>query len=102
MGGTIEFLQMDGTLIERRKVTPGVMNITLPANGRIRLRKPGQQDWNFSIAMENDAVENILAYLTSGAFRKDFPNLQPGEVPPQAFRLLEMKKALATFDYTLD
>ena len=93
---------MDGTLIERRKVTPGTMHITLPANARIRLAKASQPEWNFSIAMENDAVENILSYLTSGAFRKDYPNLQPGEVPPEAFRLLEMKKAMATFDYTLD
>jgi hypothetical protein len=93
---------MDGTPIGSRKVTPGTMQITLPANARIRVKKAGQREWNFSIAMENNAVENILSYLTSGAFRRDHPNLQQGQVPPEAFRLPDLKKALATFDYTLD
>jgi hypothetical protein len=102
IGGTIEFQQMDGAPIETRKVTPGTMHLTLPANARILLKKPGQQDWNFSIAMENDAVEKLLSYLTSGAFRKDYPNLLPGEVPPEAFHLPELSRALATFNYILD
>jgi hypothetical protein len=102
IGGTIEFHQMDGALIERRKVVAGTMRIALPANARILLKKPGQQDWNFSIAMENDAVEKFLSYLTSGAFRNDYPNLQQGEVPPEAFRVQELRNALASFVFTLD
>jgi hypothetical protein len=102
IGGTIEFQQLEGTMIERRKVTPGTMHITLPANARILLKKPGQPDWNFSIAMENDAVEKLLLYLTSGRFRKDYPKLQQGQVPPEAFRLQELRRALATFNFKLD
>jgi hypothetical protein len=102
IGGTIQLEQMDGRLIKRQEVTSGTMRITLPANARILLKKPGQADWSFFIAMENDAVENILSYLTSGAFRKDYPNLLPGEIPPEAFQLRELSKALATFNYILD
>ena len=102
LGGTIEFEDWDGRRIQTRKVSPGVIRITLPANARIDLKKPGQSEMNFSIAMENHAVENSISYLTTGRFRDDFPNLQPGEVPPEAFHLEELKRALASFDYTLD
>jgi hypothetical protein len=102
IGGTVEFEQMDGRLIERHQVAPGTMHITVPANARILFRKSGQADWGFSIAIENDAVEKILSYLTSGAFRKDFSDLLPGEVPPEAFHLAELRRALAKFTYTLD
>jgi hypothetical protein len=78
------------------------MRIGLPANARILVTNRGQTDWSFSIAMENSAVERLLSYLTSGEFRKDYPGLRQGEVPPEAFRLGELKKALAHFDYTLE
>jgi hypothetical protein len=102
VGGTIAYLEMDGRVIKRDSVKEGVIRIQLPANARILLHKPGQRDWNFSIAMENDAVEKLLTYLTSGAFRSDFPHLQAGEVPAQAFHLEELRKALARFEDTLD
>ena len=102
IGGTIEFQRNDGSLIKRQKIHAGIMRITLPANARILLTRAGQADWSFSIAMENTAVERLLSYLTSGEFRKDYPGLRQGEVPPEAFRLRELKEALAEFDYTLD
>ena len=102
LGGTMEFQAWDGRLIKTQKVTAGVIRIKLPANARINLKKPGQPELNFSIAMENAAVEKLISYLTSGRFREDFPHLHQGEVPPEAFHLDELKKALASFDYTLD
>jgi hypothetical protein len=102
IAGSIEFQRNDGSLIRRQTVVTGIMRITLPADARILLSKPGQSDWNFAIAMENDAVERLLSYLISGEFRKDYSGLGQGEVPPEAFRLGELKKALAEFDYTLD
>ena len=102
LGGTIEFRHDDGALVRTQKISPGVIRITLPANARITLRKPGQPATNFSIAMENTAAEMLLSYLTSGSFLNDYPHLHSGEVAPQAFRLEELKSALAAFDYTLD
>jgi hypothetical protein len=100
-GGTITFQRNDGGVIKRHKVRAGIMRITLPANARILLTKADQADLSFSIAMENAAVETLLAYLATGEFRKDYPGLRQGEVPPEAFHLAELKKALAEFDYTL-
>jgi len=102
IGGTIEFQRNDGSLIKRQKVLTGIMQTTLPANARILLTKPGQADWDFPIAMESPTVERLLSYLTSGEVRKNYPGLRQGEVPPGAFQLEELKKALAEFDYTLE
>lgn len=102
LGGTIAFSHSDGTPIRTRKITSGLMRITLPANARITLRKPGHPDVSFFIAMENPRVEELLSYLTTGRFRQDYSHLRPGEVPPEAFHLEELKNALAALDYTLD
>ena len=102
LGGTIEFSHSDGMRIRTQKISPGIIRITLPANARVTLRKLGQPDTRFFIAMENSGVEKLISYLSSGRFRDDFPNLRQGEVPPEAFHLDDLKNALARFDYTLD
>jgi hypothetical protein len=102
IGGSIEFQQTGGRTIERRKVDAGTMRVTLPADARVLLRNPGLNDWMFYIAMENTHVEKLLSYLADGEFRRDYPDLPQGEVPPQAFHLAEMREALAAFDYKLD
>lgn len=101
IGGSIQFQQTDGRIIQTRPVTAGVIHITLPANARILVRKHGRPDWLFYIAMENDKVEDLIDYLTSGRFRRDYPNLPQADVPPAAFHLNELRQALSTFDYTL-
>jgi len=101
IGGEIEFEQADGRPIERRTVPAGTIRIELPANARILLRKRGEKDWMFYIAMENRRVQELLSYLIDGEFRKDYPNLHRDVVPPQAFRLPELWNALATFDYEI-
>jgi hypothetical protein len=102
VGGTIEFSRADGTPIKTQKISPGIIQITVPASARITLRKSGQRQMSFFIAMENAGVEKLLAYLTSGRFRNNYPNLRPGDVPAEAFHLDELKTALTRFDYTLD
>jgi len=82
-------------------VPAGTIRIELPANARILLRKRGEKDWMFYIAMENRRVQELLSYLIDGEFRKDYPNLHRDVVPPQAFRLPELWNALATFDYEI-
>jgi hypothetical protein len=55
----------------------------------------------FYIAMENPAVEKNLSYLIYGEFRKDYPDLKRGVVPPEAFHILDLQRALSAFDYEL-
>jgi hypothetical protein len=99
--GAIEFQTTDGRLIARQSIRPGLIEKTVPANARILLKKPGVASRMFYIAMENAEVEKDISYLTSGEFRKDYPGLQPSVVPPQAFRLDDLRKAVQRFDYEL-
>jgi hypothetical protein len=101
IGGTAEFQQADGSLIERRPVEPGVIRITLPASARVVLKKQGQKDRTFYIAMENSEVEKNLSYLIYGEFRNDYPNLRRGQIPAEAFHLPQLREALRTFEYDL-
>jgi hypothetical protein len=102
LGGTMEFLRGDLTRIAMQNVSPGVIRVRLPADARILLRKRGRTDLNFSIAIENAEAEKLVLYLTSGRFREDYHDLHQGDVPPEAFHLNEMRRALANFDYTLN
>jgi hypothetical protein len=100
-GGSLEFQTTDGKTIRRETIHPGIIRETVPADSRIVLSKPGHNPQMFYIAMENPAVEKNLSYLIYGDFRKDYPGLKKGELPPDAFHLPEMQRALDTFDYEL-
>jgi len=99
IGGSIAMETTDGELIRKERIRAGSIAATLPANGRVVLSKPGLQTHMFYIAMENPEVEKYLSYLEYGEFRKDYPNLRESVVPPQAFHLEGVRKALQHFDY---
>lgn len=101
IGGSMEFQTTDGRMIAREPIRSGTIEKTLPANARIVLKKPGIESRMFYIAMENPEVEKDISYLTSGEFRNDFPNLPQSVVPPQAFRLDDLCKAVQHFDYEI-
>jgi hypothetical protein len=100
-GGLLEFQTTDGRLIRRERIDPGVITGVVPANARILLSKEGLKSRMFYIAMENPEVEKNLSYLTYGEFRKDYPNLKKGMVPPEAFHLADLQRALSSIDYEL-
>lgn len=100
-GGALEFQTTDGRVIAQEPIRPGTIEKIVPADARILLKKSGVESRMFYIAMENLEVEKDISYLTSGEFRKDFPHLPQGVVPPQAFRLDDLRKALQRFDYEL-
>ncbi len=100
-GGSLQFQTTDGQLIRREEIHQGVIRALLPADARVVLAKTGLKSRMFYIAMENAAVEKNLSYLVYGEFRKDYPDLKEGVVPPAAFHLLQLQRALGTFDYEL-
>jgi hypothetical protein len=55
----------------------------------------------FYIAMENADVEKEISYLYSGKFRKDYPGLPQSAVPPEAFHLESLRRALKSFEYEI-
>lgn len=100
-GGSLEFQTVDGEVIQREQIHPGVITRSVPANSRIVISKAGSKPHMFYIAMENTGVEKYVSYLRYGEFRKDYPNLAPGVVPAEAFHLADLKNALRSFDYEL-
>jgi hypothetical protein len=101
VGGSIAFETTDGQLTRREPIHPGTITASVPANSRIVLTKQGLDSRMFYIAMENVAVEKLLSYLVYGEFRKDYPGLAPGVVPPAAFHLEALRQALRSFDYEI-
>lgn len=51
--------------------------------------------------LENEVVRKRLQYLMQGGFRRDYPELQRGQLPAEAFALSEIRKALQSFSFTL-
>ena len=100
-GGALEFQTTGGQTIRRETIRPGVIRATVPADSRVVLSKAGLKSRMFYIAMENPAVEKNLSYLIDGEFRKDYPGLKKGELPPEAFHLSELERALRTFEFEL-
>lgn len=100
-GGLIAFQTTEGRSIGQEPIHPGTLERSLPADARVVLKKNGLESRMFYIAMENAEVERDISYLTSGEFRKDFPGIRPSVVPPQAFRLDDLRQAVRRFDYEL-
>jgi len=83
---------------------------TLPAEGlafeasptdRLEIGRPaGAPARVLPLAAASRRVRDLMDYLADGRFRRDFPGVNPGEVPVAAFRLDEMRTALATLEIT--
>jgi len=101
LGGRLQFQEADGAVIEEHAVSPGVLEAEVPAGARVHLTREGLDERTFYIAMENEEVQKLLRYLHDGEFLRDYPNLRPGEVPPEAFRLSEMRRAIQRFAKTI-
>lgn len=83
-----------GEVLEETRLTTAAWARQVPANARLRLLDDKGQEELHYVAMENARVQARLRYLHDGEFLKDWPDLAPGEVPPEAFHLAEMRDAL--------
>ena len=95
LGGELRIEAADGSLLETHSVRADALTRELPASARITLRRDGVTSRPLYIAMENERVEGLLRYLHDGEFLHEWPTLMPGEVPPEAFRIADMREALA-------
>ena len=101
IGGAVEFQTADGERIRRDPIRAGIVTLSVPADSRVVLSKAGLRPRMFYIAMENAAVEKDISYLSSGEFRRDYPNLPQSVVPPAAFRLEALRQALKRFEFEI-
>ena len=97
LGGKLTFETAAGELLEEYRLRAGTLKAEMPASARVALTQDGQVASRFYVAMENESVQALLRYLHNGEFLRDHPTLEPGEVPPSAFRLDELRAALANF-----
>lgn len=97
IGGSVAFETASGDMIEKFSVKNSELRTTLPANAVVKLAGTSGEKRSFFIAAENTRAQKLVSYLSAGEFLNDYPNLQPGEVPAEAFRLKEMQEALRFF-----
>jgi hypothetical protein len=100
-GGEIEFQDPRRATIRRHNIREGEITDSVPADAQLVLRKNGTPDLRFFIALENQTVQKRLRYLMRGDFRRDYPNVQPSQVPVEAFGLAEFREAVRAFSYVL-
>lgn len=101
IGGAVEFQTADGERIRREPIRAGAISLSVPADSRVVLSKAGLRSRMFYIAMENEAVEKDISYLSSGEFRQDYPDIPQSVVPPSAFRLEALRQALKRFEFEI-
>jgi hypothetical protein len=86
-GGEVRFESMDGTLVGSTTPARGSCHEVLPASGRVTLVSTDGRSHTDYLVNANPAVLAAQRYLYRGRFLLDFPNLHPGEVPPEAWRI---------------
>ena len=101
LGGSLEFQDPLGKAIGRHKIRQGSVEESVPADSQIVLRKSGMRDLRFFIALENQVVQKRLLYLMRGEFRRDYPHIQPSQVPIEALGLADIREALRSFSYSI-
>ena len=97
LGGRLTFETAAGEPLAQHHLQTGTLTAEMPASARVVLTLDGRVTTRFYLAMENVAVQSLLRYLHDGEFLRDYPALEPGEVPPAAFRFNAMRTALAQF-----
>jgi len=98
-GGSVRFQHADGTTIAEH-LADGSIALDLPASASVRLAKDGRSR-TFAIAAENPRAQTLLRYLWAGEFRRDFPAVRPGQVPPAVWRLADLRDCLRSASYAV-
>jgi hypothetical protein len=86
-GGEIRFENAAGELLLSLAARRGVMAEELPASGRVTLLGPTGERRTDYFVNSNPQLLAVQRYLYRGRFLLDFPSLQPGELPTEAWRL---------------
>jgi hypothetical protein len=93
-GGQIRFEDMHGEALSKATVRAGAYSLPMPASGRVTLIMPDGFQRTDYLVNANRRLTDIQRYLYRGRFLRDYPTLQPGELPPAAWRLDDYAAAL--------
>lgn len=94
---------LDGERSLHRGVTDdlGRLHGRVPPTAELEISAPGRATVRKSIFLDYRPVNECLESCYCGRWRKEFPHLQPGQVPWSAFRFHDLKRALSHIDWTI-
>lgn len=93
-GGEVSFEDAAGAPLLRVKARAGTMRESLPASGRVTLTARDGTSRTDYFVNANEKLINVQRYLYRGRFLLDFPTLQPGECPVEAWRIDDFVEAM--------
>jgi hypothetical protein len=93
-GGEVRFEAVDGQLLGSASAAPREITEILPANGRVTIVSTDGRTRTEYLVNANSAVQSVQRYLYRGRFLLDYPNLRPGELPPECWRLDRYVRAM--------
>lgn len=100
LGGRITFETANGHSLGQGCIREGVIHEVLPASGRFTLTKTdGSQETRYLIN-SNQRLQKVQRYLYRGRFLQDFPDLQPGELPPHLWQFDRYAEAMQQVELT--
>lgn len=95
-GGQVAFEDATGNKLDQAALLAGkTITAVLPASGRFVLTDTHGLSSRHYLINANPQVTELQRYLYRGRFRKDYPDMVPGDVPHQAFQLAKFKEAMA-------
>jgi hypothetical protein len=102
-GGEVRVETAAGELLHKAQAWAGTMAETAPANGRVTVTPPGGPGANRPsrtdyLVNANPRVIALQRYLYRGRFLRDYPNTSPGDIPPKAWKIEELRDAMAAVD----
>jgi hypothetical protein len=101
LGSEISFETATGHPLYRGVVREGVMREVLPASGRFTLLAPDGTRHTHYLINANPQLQTMQRYLYRGRFLQDFPDLEPGELPPFVWQFDRYAEAMQQLNLAL-
>jgi hypothetical protein len=101
LGSEVFFETAAGHKLYQGTVREGVIREVLPASGRFTLRARDGSSQTHYLINANPQLQTMQRYLYRGRFLEDFPDLEPGEVPPHVWQLDRYAEAMQQLELSL-
>lgn len=102
VGGRAVFEDAVGNKLDESTLKGGeTITADMPASGRCALTDAHGITTRQYLINANPQVTELQRYLYRGRFRKDYPEMVPGDVPAEAFQIEKFKKAMARLALTV-
>ena len=94
-GASLRLVAADGSELWRRELPEAGLEFDASPTSRLEIGQPdGAPSRVLPLAAANRRVRDLMDYLADGRFRRDWPGLEPGEVPVAAFNLDGFRTAM--------